>query len=55
MTSLADKLGQYVTERRRHGGNWASQARAVRPFVTIADSEGAEWITTGLFLLRAAE
>lgn len=50
MTSLSDRLDQYVTERRRYGGNWASQAKQVRPFVTFADSEGAEWITTGLFL-----
>ncbi len=50
MTALADRLDQYVTERRRYGGNWASQARQVRPFVTFADSEGVEWITTGLFL-----
>ena len=50
MISLADRLDQYVTERRRYGGNWASQAKQVRPFVTFADSEGAQWITTGLFL-----
>ncbi len=50
MTSLADRLDQYVTERRRYGGDWTSQARAVRPFVTFADSERAEWITTELFL-----
>ena len=50
MISLADRLDQYVTERRLYGGNWASQAKQVRPFVTFADSEGAQWITTGLFL-----
>ena len=50
MTSLSDKLDQYTAERRSHGGNWASQAKQVRPFVTFADSQGAEWITTGLFL-----
>ena len=50
MTSLSDRLDQYVTERRRYGGNWTSSAKQVRPFATFADSEGAEWITTGLFL-----
>ena len=50
MTSLADRLDQYVAERRRYGGNWASQAKQIRPFVNFADSEGAEWVTTGLFL-----
>ena len=49
MTSLSDRLDQYTAERRSHGGNWASQAKQVRPFVTFADSR-AEWITTGLFL-----
>ena len=50
MTSLSERLDQYVAERRRYGGNWASSAKQVRPFVTFADSEGAEWITTALFL-----
>ena len=50
MTSLAERLDQYVAERRRYGGNWASQAKQIRPFVAFADSAGAEWITTGLFL-----
>ena len=50
MTPLSERLDQYVAERRGFGGNWASQARQVRPFVTFADSEGAERITTALFL-----
>ena len=50
MTSLADRLDQYIIERRRYGGDWTSQAKQVRPFVTFADNEGAQWITTGLFL-----
>ena len=50
MTPLSERLDQYVAERRSHGGNWASQAKQVRPFVTFADSEGAERITTALFL-----
>ena len=38
--------------RRRlvHDPDWTSQAKQVRPFVTFADNEGAEWVTTGLFL-----
>ena len=50
MTSFAERLDQHVAERRRFGGDWASQARQVRPFVAFADGEGAEWITTALFL-----
>ena len=50
ITSLCDRLDQYIAERCSHGGNWASPAKQVRPFVTFADSEGVEWITTGLFL-----
>ena len=50
MTSLADRLDQYIIERRRYGGDWTSRARQVRPFVTFADREGAQWITTELFL-----
>ena len=50
MTSLSERLDQHVAERRRYGGDWTSQARQVRPFVRFADSEGAEWITTALFL-----
>ena len=50
MTSLAERLDQHVAERRRFGGDWAIQAMQIRPFVTFADGEGAEWITTALFL-----
>lgn len=50
MTSLAERLDQHVAERRRFGGDWAIQADQVRPFVAFADGEGAEWITTALFL-----
>ena len=50
MTSLAERLDQHVAERRRFGRDWANQARQVRPFVAFADGEGAEWITTELFL-----
>ncbi len=50
MTFLADRLDQYIIERHRYGGDWTSQVKQVRPFVTFADNEGAEWVTTGLFL-----
>ena len=50
MTSLSERLDRHVAERRRYGGDWTSQARQVRPFVRFADSEGADRITTALFL-----
>ncbi len=50
MTSLSERFEQYVAERRSHGGNWASQAKKVHPFVRFADGEGADRITTALFL-----
>ena len=50
MISLCERLDQYVAERRRHGGNWASQARMVRPFAIFADNAGEGIITTELFL-----
>ena len=36
MTSLSERFEQYVAERRSHGGNWASQAKKVHPFVRFA-------------------
>lgn len=50
MTSMIDRLDQYVAVRRSFGGNWLSCSRQVRPFAAFADAEGAEWITTELFL-----
>ena len=50
MTSLTDRLDQYIALRRRLGGNWISSSRQVRPFAAFADAEGAECITTELFL-----
>ena len=50
MTSFTERLEQCLAERRLYGGSWASQARQVRPFAAFADSQGAERITTGLFL-----
>ena len=50
MTGFTELLERYHAERRLHGGDWAAQARLVRPFAAFADSRGAERITTGLFL-----
>ena len=50
MTSFTDLLDQYLADRRRYGGDLASSALVLRPFVTFADAEGDEWITTDLFL-----
>ncbi len=50
MTSYADLLDRYLAERRRYGGDLASSGLILRPFVTFADAEGDEWITTDLFL-----
>lgn len=50
MTSFTERLDQCLAERRLYGGNWAAQANQVRPFAAFADSQGAERITTELFL-----
>lgn len=50
MISFAERLDQCLAERRLYGGNWANQASLVRPFAAFADSQGAERITTELFL-----
>lgn len=50
MTSFTDRLDVYIATRRRSGGEWHTAAKRLRPFVSFADSEGAEWITVDLFL-----
>lgn len=50
MTSYADLLDRYLAERRRYGGDLVSSGLILRPFVSFADAEGDEWITTDLFL-----
>ena len=50
MTSFTERLGECLAERRLYSGNWASQAKLVRPFAAFADSQGAKRITTELFL-----
>ena len=50
MTSYADLLDRYLAERRRYGGDLASSGLILRPFVSFADAEGDDRITTDLFL-----
>ena len=50
MTTLSDRLDQYIALRRRFGGDWSSSSLQVRPFVAFADARGADRITTELFL-----
>ena len=50
MTLFTKRLDQYLADRRRYGGDLASSGLILRPFVTFADAEGDEWITTDLFL-----
>ena len=50
MTSYADLLDGYLAERRRYGGDLVSSGLILRPFVSFADAEGDERITTDLFL-----
>ena len=50
MTSFTERLDQCLAERRLYGGNWSNQASLVRPFAAFADAQGADRITTELFL-----
>ena len=50
MTSLSARLSEYLDHRRRFGADMTSVGRVLKPFVNFADAEGAEWITTELFL-----
>ena len=50
MTSLSVRLSEYLDHRRRFGADMTSVGRVLKPFVNFADAEGAEWITTELFL-----
>ena len=50
MTSITDRFTEYLAHRRRFGADPASLERALKPFVTFADTRQAEWITTELFL-----
>ena len=50
MTSLSTLLSEYLDHRRRFGADMASVGKVLKPFVAFADAEGAERVTTGLFL-----
>ena len=50
MTSFTDRLDAYIATRCRGGGEWHTAAKRLRPFVSFADSEGAQWISVDLFL-----
>ena len=50
MTSLSTLLSEYLDHRRRFGADMASAGESLEPFVAFADAEGAERITTDLFL-----
>ena len=50
MTSLSTLLSEYLDHRRRFGAGTASASETLKPFVAFADAEGAERITTDLFL-----
>lgn len=50
MTSFTKRLDQYLADRRRYGGDLTSSGLILRPFVTFADAEDDEWVTTDLFL-----
>ncbi len=50
MTKLADRLDQYLAIQRDFGRDLSDSGSQLRPFVRFADAEGAEWISTDLFL-----
>ncbi len=50
MTSLSTLLSEYLDHRRRFGADMASAGKMLKPFVAFADAEGAERVTTDLFL-----
>ena len=50
MTSLSARLSEYLDHRRRFGADMTSVGLILKPFAAFADSEGAERVTTELFL-----
>ena len=50
MTSISTRLSEYLDHRRRFGADMTSVGLVLKPFAAFADAEGAEWITTELFL-----
>lgn len=50
MMKLSDRLDEYLAIRRDFGRDLSDSGSLLRPFVRFADAEGAEWISTDLFL-----
>ena len=50
MTSISARLSEYLDHRRRFGADMTAVGLDLKPFAAFADAEGAEWITTELFL-----
>ncbi len=50
MTSISVRLFEYLDDRRRFGADMTTVGVILKPFAAFADAEGAEWITTELFL-----
>jgi integrase/recombinase XerD len=50
MTTLTERLDDYVAVRRGLGYDLSFSARVLRVFTTFADREGADHITVDLFL-----
>ena len=50
MTPLSDRLCASLDHRRRFGADMTSAGSMLKPFVDFAEEEGAEWVTTDLFL-----
>lgn len=50
MTSLTDRLGEYLTIRRNFGYALSTDERVLRRFTTFAEQQRAEYVTTDLFL-----
>ncbi len=50
MTSISARLCEYLDHRRRFGADMTAAGLVLKPFAAFADAEGAEWITTELFL-----
>ena len=50
MSSLFKELDRYLTIRRSLGYDLGTAARILRRFIAFADEQGAEYISTDLFL-----
>ena len=50
MTAISVRFTEYLDHRRRFGADMTSVGLTLKPFVDFAEDEGAEWVTTELFL-----